>query len=148
MLKQSVARWCYAKIPLEDLARESARMGLQGMDLVGPADWPVLQKYGLVPAMVPVAGAGIADGWNRKDNHARLTASFLEVIPQIAKVKAPNVIALSGNRRGMSDQEGMDNTVEGLNKVKKAAEDHNVTICLELLNSKINHKDYMCDHTK
>ena len=147
MLKQSVARWCYSKIPIEDLAREGARMGLKGMDLIGPDAWPVARKYGLVPAMVQPAGVNIPDGWNRKENHDRLEAIYRETIPNIAAAGGPNVIALSGNRRGMSDEEGMANTVSGLRRITRVAEDNRVTICLELLNSKVNHKDYMCDHT-
>src|SRR5579872_1625118 len=145
-IKQSVARWCYSKYSVEDLAKESARIGLKGMDLIEPADWPVVQKYGLAPAMVP-GGGSIADGWNRKENHGKLVEQFRDKIERAAKAGAPNVIALSGNRRGMSDAEGMDNVVAGLNRIKPMAEDKGVTICLELLNSKVNHKDYMCDHT-
>jgi hydroxypyruvate isomerase len=145
-IKQSVARWCFNKYSVEDLAKEAARIGLKGMDLVEPADWPALQKYGLVPAIIP-GGGSIADGWNRKENHAKLEQQFREKIELAAKAGAPNVIALSGNRKGMSDAEGMDNVVAGLNRIKAIAEDKGVTICLELLNSKVNHKDYMCDHT-
>src|SRR5262249_37276363 len=145
-IKQSVARWCYSKYSVEDLAKEAARIGLKGIDLIEPDDWPIVQKYGLVPAMVP-GGGSIADGWNRKENHEKLEAQFRTKIELAAKAGAPNVIALSGNRKGMSDAEGMDNVVAGLNRVKAMAEDKGVTICLELLNSKVNHKDYMCDHT-
>jgi hydroxypyruvate isomerase len=145
-IKQSVARWCYAKYSLDDLAKEAARIGLKGIDLIEPADWPVVQKYGLVPAMVP-GGGSIKDGWNRKENQAKLEEQFRDKIEKAAKAGAPNVIALSGNRMGMSDAEGMDNVVAGLNRIKSMAEDKGVTICLELLNSKVNHKDYMCDHT-
>jgi hydroxypyruvate isomerase len=145
-IKQSVARWCYAKFSLEDLAKEAARIGLKGIDLIEPADWPVVQKYGLTPAMVP-GGGSIKDGWNRKESHAKLEEQFRDKIEKAAKAGAPNVIALSGNRMGMSDAEGMDNVVAGLNRIKAMAEDKGVTICLELLNSKVNHKDYMCDRT-
>src|SRR5436305_10282412 len=145
-IKQSVARWCYGKYSVEDLAKEAARIGLKGIDLIEPADWPAVQKYGLVPAMVP-GGGSIKDGWNRKENHAKLEEQFRDKIEKAAKAGAPNVIALSGNRMGMSDAEGMDNVVAGLNRIKSMAEDKGVTICLELLNSKVNHKDYMCDRT-
>jgi hydroxypyruvate isomerase len=145
-IKQSVARWCYSKFSLEDLAKEAARIGLKGIDLIEPPDWPVAQKYGLVPAMSP-GGGSIADGWNRRENHDKLVEQFRDKIDRAAKAGVPNVIALSGNRKGMSDAEGMDNVVAGLSKIKPLAEDKGVTICLELLNSKVNHKDYMCDHT-
>ena len=145
-LKQSACRWCYKQISLEDLAREGARLGLKGIDLINPDEWPVVKKYGLTPTMVPGAGT-IPDGLNRKENHAKLEAQFRENIPRAAAAGVPNVITFSGNRRGQPDAEGLENCVIGLNRVKKLAEDEGVTICLELLNSKVNHKDYQCDHT-
>src|SRR5260370_18564166 len=145
-LKQSVCRWCYKDIPLEDLARESAKLGLKGMDLIGPDEWPVVQKYGLTPAMT-TGGARIPDGLNRKENHEKIEKKFRENIPRAAAAGVPNVITFSGNRRGQADAEGIENCVIGLNRVKALAEDKGVTICLELLNSKVNHKDYQSDHT-
>jgi hydroxypyruvate isomerase len=145
-LKQSVCRWCYKDIPLEDLARESAKLGLKGMDLIGPDEWPVVKKYGLTPAMT-TGGGTIPDGLNRKENHDKIEKQFRENIPRAAAAGVPNVITFSGNRRGQPDAEGADNCVIGLNRVKAIAEEHGVTICLELLNSKVNHKDYQCDHT-
>ena len=145
-LKQSAARWCYSKISLDDLCRQGAEMGLSGIDLVNSEDWPTLRKYGLTPAMTPGAGT-IPVAWNRKENHDRLEKEMRENIAKAAEAKVPNVITFSGNRRGMSDDEGRDNCIAGLGRVKKVAEDAGVTICLELLNSKVDHKDYMCDHT-
>src|SRR5579871_4870033 len=145
-LKQSVARWCYEKMSLDDLCRAAARIGLKGIDLVDYKEWPTVQKYGLVPAMTPGAGT-ISDGLNRKENHEKLEREFRENIPRAAKAGVPNVITFSGNRRGLADEIGLDNCVTGLNRVKKIAEDHGVMICLELLNSKIDHHDYQCDHT-
>jgi len=145
-LKQSAARWCYRNIPLEDLAREAAAIGLKGIDLIEPKDWPIVKKYGLVPAMVS-GGGTIPDGLNRKENHDRLEREFRENIPRAAEAGVPNVITFSGNRRGQPDAEGIENCVAGLNRVKALAEQHGVTICLELLNSKVDHKDYQCDHT-
>ena len=145
-LKQSAARWCYSKISLDDLAREGARIGLQGIDLIDYKEWPTVQKYGLVPAMTPGAGT-IGDGFNRKENHDRLVREMEENIARAAAAKVPNVITFSGNRRGQADAEGLDNCVTGLNRVKKLAEDKGVTVCVELLNSKIDHHDYQCDHT-
>ena len=145
-LKQSVCRWCYKDIPLEDLARESAKLGLRGMDLIGPDEWPVVKKYGLTPAMT-TGGGTIPDALNRKENHDKLEKEFRVNIPRAAAAGVPNVITFSGNRRGQPDAEGLDNCVIGLNRVKAIAEDAGVTICLELLNSKVNHKDYQCDHT-
>ncbi len=146
-LKQSVARWCYSQMSLDDLCQAAARIGLKGIDLVDSKDWPTVQKYGLVPAMTP-GGGTIADGLNRKENHDRLEHEFRENIENAAKAGVPNVITFSGNRRGLPDEIGLANCVTGLNRVKKIAEDKGVTICLELLNSKVNHKDYQCDHTE
>jgi len=145
-LKQSAARWCYSKISIEDLSRQAAEIGLVALDLIDEKDWPVLKKYGLVPAMVN-GSATIPVGWNRKENHDRLDKEMQENIAKAAAAKLPNVITFSGNRRGMSDDEGKANCIAGLNRVKRYAEDAGVTICLELLNSKVDHKDYMCDHT-
>src|SRR6267154_1028895 len=145
-LKQSAARWCYSKISIDDLCRQAAEMGLSGIDLVEPDDWPVLKKYGLVPAMTQ-GKATIPNGFNRKENHDRLEKELQDRIKLAAEAKAPNVIAFSGNRRGQPDDEGKENCIIGLRRVKKIAEDAGVTICLELLNSKVNHKDYQCDHT-
>ncbi len=145
-LKQSVARWCYAKIPIDDLCRTAADLGITGMDLVAPEDWPVLRKYGITPSMVQGAGA-FTEGWNNKANHDKLEEQARSSIVRAADAKVPNVITLFGARRGMSDQEGIDNCITGLNRVKKFAEDHGVTLCIELLNSKVDHKDYQGDHT-
>jgi hydroxypyruvate isomerase len=145
-LKQSVCRWCYGKMGLDDLCQAAARIGLKGIDLVDYKEWPTVQKYGLVPSMTPGAG-NISDALNRKENHDRLEREFRENIERAAKAGVPNVITFSGNRRGMSDEIAKDNCVTGLNRVKKIAEDKGVTICLELLNSKIDHHDYQCDHT-
>ena len=145
-LKQSAARWCYARMSLDDLCKNGARIGLKGIDLVNHDDWPTVQKYGLTPAMTPGAGT-IANGWNRKENHDKFEQEMRTNIELAAAAKVPNVITFSGNRRGMADAEAKDNCVAGLDRVKKIAEDKGVTICLELLNSKVDHKDYQCDHT-
>jgi hydroxypyruvate isomerase len=146
-LKQSACRWCYRDIPLENLAKAAAEIGLKGIDLLNdPNDWPVVKKYGLIPTMTSGAGT-IPDACNRKDLHDKLEKEFQTNIPRAAENGIPNVITFSGNRKGMSDGEGLENTVAILNRVKGVAEKHNVTICMELLNSKVNHKDYMFDHT-
>jgi hydroxypyruvate isomerase len=145
-LKQSLARWCYAKIPIDDLCRAAADMGITGMDLVAPDDWPVCRKYGITPCMVQGVGT-FNDAWNNKALHDKLEEQARTSIIRAAEAKVPNVITLFGARRGMSDQEGIDNCITGLNRVKKFAEDHGVTLCVELLNSKVDHKDYQGDHT-
>jgi hydroxypyruvate isomerase len=145
-LKQSVARWCFSKIQLRDLAKECARLGLKGIDLVGHDEWPVLQEFGLVPSMTP-GGGTIPVGFNRKENHDKLVDELHANIEKAAAAGVPNVITFSGNRRGLSDQEGIETCAIGLDRVKKFAEEKGVTVCMELLNSKVNHKDYQCDHT-
>jgi hydroxypyruvate isomerase len=133
---------------LDDMCREAAQTGVYGFDLIGPKDWPVLKKYGLVPTMLPNPyGGTIKDALNRKENHERIRGTITEAIDLAAGAGCPNVITFSGNRRGMSDEEGADNCVLFLDSVKAHAEDKGVTICMELLNSKVNHPDYMCDHT-
>ncbi|MEK7407213.1 MAG: TIM barrel protein [Acidobacteriota bacterium] len=147
-LKQAATRGCFGKgKSLEDICREAARLGLKGLDLIGPADWPLLKKYDLIPTMAPGAGHKLTDGINRKEAHDQIEPPFREMISRVAEAGAPNVIALSGNRRGMSDEAGIENCAAFLNRVKAQAEDKGVTICLELLNSKVNHPDYQCDHT-
>jgi hydroxypyruvate isomerase len=145
-LKQSVSRWCYGKTSLDDLCLAAQKIGLKGIDLIPYTDWPTVQKYGLVPSMTPGAGT-IHDGLNRTENHAALEREFRENIPRAKAAGLPNVITFSGDRRGQPDAEGLENCVTGLNRVKRLAEDAGVTVCLELLNSKVDHKDYQCDHT-
>src|SRR5262245_13938449 len=107
-LKQSACRWCYRKIELADLAKAAADIGLKGIDLIGPTEWPVVKKFGLVPTMTSGAGT-IADACNRKDLHDKLEKEFQENIPRAAENGVPNVITFSGNRKGMSDGEGLEN---------------------------------------
>ena len=146
-IQQSVCRWCYSKMSVDDLTAYAAHIGLKGVDLLNPEEYEIPRRYGLICTM-GYAGAGeIAHGLNRVENHAQIESAFRQNIPLAAKAGVPNVITFSGNRGGLSDAEGAKNTVLGLNRVKKIAEDHGVTICMELLNSKVNHKDYMCDHT-
>jgi hydroxypyruvate isomerase len=147
-LKQCVTNGVFPRgRSLEENARDAARLGAKGYDLIGPKDWPILKKYGLIATMVPGFGGTIPDALNRKENHDRIEKLMHEGIDVCAQEGAPNLITFSGNRRGMPDAEGAANCVLFLNKVKAHAEDKGVTICMELLNSKVNHKDYMCDHT-
>jgi hydroxypyruvate isomerase len=146
-IRQSVSRWCYQKIPLDQLSAAAAQMGLRGVDLLQPEEYDVPRRYGLICTMAYAGGGEIKSALNRTENHAAIEQAFRTNIPKAAAAQVPNVITFSGNRAGMSDDEGARNTITGLNRVKKIAEDHGVTICLELLNSKNNHPDYMCDHT-
>ncbi|MCC2977090.1 TIM barrel protein [Sphingomonas sp. PL-96] len=147
-LKQSVSRWCYQKIPLDELCAFAVSIGLQGIDLLQPDEYDVPRRHGLRCTMGYAAPEmTISDGLNRRENHAAIERAFRTGIPRAARSGVPNVIAFPGNRRGLSDEEGAANTVAGLNRLKRIAEDHGVTICLELLNSKVDHPDYMADHT-
>jgi hydroxypyruvate isomerase len=146
-LKQGVTRGVFGRgVALEDCCRQAAALGIAGFDLLGPADWPIAKKHGLVPSMASGAGGTIASAINRTENHAKIEASMREMIDQASANRVPNVITFSGNRGGMSDAEGADNCVTWLNRLKAQAEDKEVTICIEYLNSKVNHKDYMFDH--
>lgn len=147
-LKQGVTRGVFGRnVSLEDCCREAAKLGIEGFDLIGPADWPMLKKYGLVPSMYPGGPGGtIPIGPSHKDTHEKLIADMHKAIDEAAANGVPNIISLAGEKRGISYEEGADNMVAYLNAIKAHAEDKQVTICLEYLNSKVNHKDYIFDH--
>lgn len=147
-IRQSVCQWCYAHTPLDELIKYAAEIGLKGIDLLQPDEYELPRRYGLLCTMAYAGAGDIKSALNRTENHASIEQAFRLNIPRAAKAGVPNVITFSGNRAGMSDDEGARNTILGLNRVKKIAEDHGVTICLELLNSKHDHHDYMCDHTE
>ena len=144
-INQSVCKWCYGKVSFEDLAVHSAKIGLKGLDLANPGQWDDLKKHGLICTMTP--SHGIGKGLNRIENHEECIGKIRKAIEDTAAAGFPNVICFSGNRRGMDDDEGLKNCAIGLKKIVGLAEKKNVTICMELLNSKVNHKDYMCDRT-
>ncbi|MCC7156379.1 MAG: TIM barrel protein [Bryobacterales bacterium] len=145
-IKQSVCRWCYRNVSTEDLAKESARLGIQAIDLLEQKDWAVAKKYGLIPTIVP-GPTNIPNGFNRLENHDEIEKKFRDLVVVASQEKIPSIIVFSGNRRGMSDEQGAENCVTGLNRIKKYAEDKGILVVMELLNSKVDHKDYMCDHT-
>ncbi len=145
-LKQSVSRWCYGKMSLDDLCVQAKAIGLKGIDLLDEPEWEVAIAHGLEVAM-PNGPGGIKDGWNDPANHGELYKKSMELLPKLSALGIKNMIVFSGNRRGMSDEEGLRNCVSGLSQLVPAAEKANVTLVMELLNSKRNHKDYMCDHT-
>ena len=146
-IRQSVCQWCYPHIPVDQLAEYASQIGLRGVDLLQPEQYETPRRYGLICTMGYAGGGEIGKALNRVENHAAIEQAFRTNIPLAAKAGVPNVITFSGNRAGLSDDEGARNTITGLNRVKKIAEDHGVTICVELLNSKRDHHDYMCDHT-
>src|SRR5258708_9559565 len=146
-LKQSVSRWPYASIPLPAFCRALADMGLPAIDLLEMNEWPIARDHGLVCSMGYAGGGSIPDAFSATANHDAIVRNFEENIPKAAAARVPNIIPFFGNRRGMGDEEAIDHCVAGLNRIKRVAEDHGVTVCVELLNSKVNHKDYQGDHT-
>jgi hydroxypyruvate isomerase len=141
-----VCKWCFPGIPLAEFAAAVKEFGLESVELLNPADWPVVQKLGLTCAMAN-GTTTIPKGFNRLEHHAGYVASMTERIKQCADAGIPNVIVFSGNRDGMSDEQGLENCAIGLKQIVGEAEKRGVTVCMELLNSKVNHKDYMCDRT-
>ncbi len=146
-IRHSVCKWCYGNIPLEEFCVAAKDIGLESIELLETKDFPTLKKHGLVCAMVSGVPGGISNGLNRTENHDRIVKFFEETTPTVAEYGYPNIIVFSGDRKGMSDKEGLANCAAGLKRIVPIAEKHKVTVCMELLNSKRNHKDYMCDHT-
>lgn len=146
-INHAVCRWCYSSIPMEDFCKSAKEIGIKGIDLVGPAEWPILQKYGLHSSMCNGAELNLVDGFNDKQFHEKLVRNYTEMIPLVAKAGYTNLICFSGNKRGKDDETGLSNCVEGLKKILPLAEKHNVVLVMELLNSKVDHKDYQCDKT-
>lgn len=146
-INHSACRWCYSDIPLEQLCAAGKEMGLVGIDLVGPKDWPTLKNYNLISTMCNGAEISLAKGWNDKQYHAKLISNYTEHIDLVAKAGYTNLFCASGNRNGMDDETGLQNCAEGLKQIMAQAEKNGVIIVMELLNSKVNHKDYMCDRS-
>jgi hydroxypyruvate isomerase len=155
-LKQSVCQWCFNKMPLDELCAAAAAMGLVSVELLQPKDFPVLRKHGLICAMVsnPSARAGnvtvggIPNAWNRLEYHDALVPAYEAQLRATAEAGYPNLICFSGNRAGLADEQGLANCAVGLKRIVGLAEKLGVTLCMELLNSRVNHPDYMCDHTE
>ena len=146
-VNHSVCRWCYNTIPLEDLCKAAKDIGIASIELTGPEEWPLLQKYGLTSAMPWGAGKGINDGFNNPALHDELVKSYTDIIPKVAAAGLTQIICFSGNRKGLDDEKGIENCAIGLKRLMPIAEKYKVTMSMELLNSKVNHKDYQCDHT-
>jgi hydroxypyruvate isomerase len=146
-INHSVARWCFNDFDIETLCIEVNKMGIKGIDLVGPKDWSMLKKYGLESAMCNGAEINLVDGFNDPKFHEKLIQNYSEMIPLVAEAGYKNLICFSGNRRNITDEEGWNNCVLGLQKLIPLAEKHNVILVMELLNSKIDHPDYQCDKT-
>jgi hydroxypyruvate isomerase len=155
-INHSVCKWCYKDIPLETLAAAAKGIGLQSIELLNPEDFPTLKKYDLTCAMVSnpvgktsagVSVGGIPKAWNRLEHHDTLVEIYSQRIAEVADAGFVNLICFSGNREKMDDQQGLENCVVGLKRILPLAEKRGVTIAMELLNSKVNHADYMCDRT-
>lgn len=143
-VKHSVCKWCYRDLSVEELAKAASQFGMQSVELLRPEDFPTLQKYNLICAMASGPG-NITKGFNRYEHHDRLIEGFEEMIPKVAEAGFPNIICFSGNRAGMDDEKGLEICAEGLKRLMPLAEKHKVCVCMELLNSKVNHRDYQCD---
>jgi len=142
-IKQTVCHWCYKGVSLDDMAAAAKKLGMVGVDLVNPKDFDVLKKHGLVCTMT--SSHGIGKGLNDPANHEDCLKKITEGIEANAKYGFRNVICFSGNRAGMDDETGLKNCVTALKKIVPLAEKHKVVINMELLNSRVNHPDYMCD---
>lgn len=148
-INHSVCQWTYGFMPLEDLCKTVKDIGFNAIDLVPPKDWPTLQKYGIYSSMCYVAGdVSLTKGWNNTDYHDALIQQFNDVFPLMKKAGYTDVICFSGSRNGMDDETGLKNCEAGLKKILSNAEKNGVTVQMELLNSKVDHKDYMCDNHK
>jgi hydroxypyruvate isomerase len=145
-INHSVCSWTYNFLPLDEMCSMVKKMGFSAIDLLAPKDWPTVQKNGITCSMCYTAGKiSLTEGWNNPANHEWLIKDFTEAIPLVAKAGYKNLICFSGNRKGMDDTTGMANCVTGLKQIIGLAEQHGVIIQMELFNSKVDHKDYMCD---
>jgi hydroxypyruvate isomerase len=147
-INHSVCQWTYSFLSVEELCKLVQQIGFHAVDLMAPKDWPTLQKYGMYSSMCYHGGqVSLTDGFNTKTFHPQLIKDYTEVIPLMVKAGYKDVICFSGSRRGMDDETGLKNCVEGLKAILPLAEKNGITIHMELLNSKVDHKDYMCDKT-
>ena len=156
-IKHSVCKWCYPKIPLEEFCIAGKQIGLGSVELLQTSDFETLNKHGLTCALVaaPVSKTkdgvkvgGISKAFNRLEHHDALAEAYEKTLQECADVGAKQIICFSGNRDGMDDEQGLENCVTGLQRIMPTAEKLGITVTMELLNSKVNHPDYMCDHTK
>jgi hydroxypyruvate isomerase len=146
-INHCVCRWTYGHLTLEELCMAAKEIGLKAIDLIGPKEWDILKKHGLDSSMCNGAEINLVDGWNNTANHATLIKNYTEHIELVSKAGYKNLIFFTGNRRGMGDETGLKNTVDGIKKVIGLAEKKGVVLQLELFNSKVDHKDYMGDKT-
>lgn len=146
-VNHSVCRWTYSQLSVDELCKGVKQIGFAAIDLVGPRDWPVLKSNGVFSSMCNGAEISLTEGWNDKQYHAKLIQNYNEHINLVSAAGYKNLICFSGNRRGMDDETGLKNCAEGLKQIMSLAEQKGVMVQMELLNSKVNHKDYMCDRS-
>jgi len=147
-INHSVCQWCYGSIPLEELVKAAKSMGIGSVELLGADQWSVVNKHGLTCAMGYGSTVGLNRGFNDPALHDQLLREFTAAIPKAADAGLKNLICFSGNRNGLTDEQGIENCAKGLDAVVKLAAKYNITIAMELLNSKVDHRDYQCDHTE
>lgn len=144
-INHGVCAWSMRPLTLEELCANIKKVGVGAIDLIGPKNWEILKKHDIHCSMCNGAELGIPDGFNDPKFHDQLEKNYTEVIPLVAKAGYKNLIAFSGNRRGMDDETGLKNCEAGIKRILSLAEKQGVIITMELLNSRVDHKDYMCD---
>ena len=151
-INHSACRWCYSTVPFEELVKTAKGYGMGSIELTGPTEWEVLKKYGLTSAMgwpeKWPEGLGLTNCFNNVKNHDTLVALYEDLIQKAANAGVKNLITFSGNKNGLSDEQGLINCKKGLQRIIKTAEKYDITITMELLNSRVDHKDYQCDNTE
>ncbi len=146
-INHSVCRWTFEHLSVEELCNAVKKLGFSAIDLVGPKDWNILKKHSVHSSMCNGAEISLTEGFNDKQYHPTLLKNYSEHIEWVAQAGYKNLICFSGNRKGMDDEKGLKNCVSGLKQIMSLAERKGVVIQMELFNSKIDHKDYMCDHS-
>jgi len=146
-INHSVCQWCYSDIPLDELCAAAKRMGIKSIDLLNSTQWATAAKYGLTCAMAYANDWGLQKGFNNPAFHEQLLKDYSLNIPKASEAGLKNVICFSGNANGLSYEQGLENCARGLEPVMKIAEKYNLLVSMELLNSKVDHKDYQCDYT-
>ncbi|HKG05449.1 MAG TPA: TIM barrel protein [Pedobacter sp.] len=146
-VNHSVCRWCFGSVDLDTLCIEAKKIGITAIDIVGPGDWATLKKHGMYSSLCNGAEISIDNGWNEPEYHEELIKRYSEMIPKVAEAGYKQLICFSGTKRNKDNETGWKNCVEGLKKVLPIAEKYKVTLVMELLNSKVDHKDYQCDNT-
>jgi hydroxypyruvate isomerase len=146
-INHSVSPWCYSELTLDQLCITAKEIGITGIDLCGPKDWPTLKKHGMHSPMCNGAEINLTDGFGDTQFHDTLVNKYTEIIPLVAAAGYTNLICFSGSRRGKDDETGWKNCEAGLKRILPLAEKHKVVLCMELLNSKIDHKDYQCNRS-